>query len=187
MLASQRGDLYGMVPAGKALYAGFGVAETIPRPAWVSPSLHCPRAPIPPAPMNEARQIIEGYAQKGLPQDLFDAAKRSEIASAEFQRNSIPGAWPRVWSEALTAEGRNSPDDDIQAIRAVTLADVNRVAKQYLVAANSITATLKPSPSGEAVSAKGFGGGEKMTSAPTKPVVLPAWAAGLSFAAQGAC
>src|SRR6202042_3062370 len=54
---------------------------------------------------------------------------------------------------------------------------VNRVAKQYLVASNSITATLKPSPSGEAVSAKGFGGGEKMTSAPTKPVVLPACAA----------
>ena len=125
----------------------------------------------------DARKIIEGYAQKGVPQDLVDAAKRSEIASAEFQRNSIPGL-ASVWSEALAAEGRNSPDEDIQAIRAVTLADVNRVAKQYLVSSNSITATLKPAPSGEAVSAKGFGGEEKMTSAPTKPVVLPAWAAG---------
>src|SRR6202012_1750271 len=130
------------------------------------------------APINELRQIIEGYAQKGLPQDLFDASKRSEIASAEFQRNSIPGL-ASVWSEALTAEGRNSPDDDLQAIRNVTLADVNRVAKQYLVASNSITATLKPSPSGEAVASKGFGGQEKMTSAPTKPVVLPVWAQGL--------
>ncbi len=71
-----------------------------------------------------------------------------------------------------TAEGRNSPDDDLEAIRKVTLADVNRVAKQYLVSSNSITATLKPSPSGEPVAAKGFGGEEKMTSAPTKPVVL---------------
>jgi zinc protease len=150
ILASQRADVYGMVPAGKALDAT--------------------------GPINEMRQIVEGYAQKGLPQDLFDAAKRDEIASAEFQRNSIPGL-ASVWSEALTAEGRNSPDDDLQAIKAVTLADVNRVAKQYLVAANSITATLKPSPSGEAVAAKGFGGGEKMTSAPTKPVVLPSWAA----------
>jgi zinc protease len=121
------------------------------------------------------RQIVENYAQKGLPQDLFDAAKRDEIASAEFQRNSIPGL-ASVWSEALTAEGRNSPDDDLQAIKAVTLADVNRVAKQYLITSNSITATLKPSPSGEAVAAKGFGGGEKMTSAPTKPVLLPPWA-----------
>jgi zinc protease len=52
------------------------------------------------------------------------------------------------------------------------------VAKQYLVASNSITATLKPSPSGEAVASKGFGGQEKMTSAPTKPVILPSWAQG---------
>jgi len=176
ILASQRADLYGMVPAGKALYAGFGVAESYPKASVGYAELALPAGADAAGPINEARQIIEGYAQKGLPQDLFDAAKRSEIASAEFQRNSIPGL-ASVWSEALTAEGRNSPDDDLQAIRAVTLADVNRVAKQYLVSSNSITATLKPAPSGEAVSAKGFGGEEKMTSAPTKPVVLPAWAA----------
>jgi zinc protease len=177
VLASQRGDIYGMVPAGKALYAGFGIAETYPKASVGYGEIALPAGVDAAGPINEMRQIIESYAQKGLPQDLFDAAKRSEIASAEFQRNSIPGL-ASVWSEALTAEGRNSPDDDIQAIRGVTLADVNRVAKQYLVGSNSITATLKPSPSGEAVAAKGFGGEEKMTSAPTKPVVLPAWAMG---------
>jgi zinc protease len=51
------------------------------------------------------------------------------------------------------------------------------VAKQYLTAANSITATLKPVPTGQPVAAKGFGGAEEVTSAPTKPVVLPPWAA----------
>jgi zinc protease len=177
ILASQRGDLYGMVPAGKALYAGFGIAESYPKASVGYGELALPAGVDATGPINEMRQIVEGYAQKGLPQDLFDAAKRSEIASAEFQRNSIPGL-ASVWSEALAAEGRNSPDDDLQAIRGVTLADVNRVAKQYLVSSNSITATLKPSPSGEAVAAKGFGGGEKMTSAPTKPVLLPAWAQG---------
>jgi len=176
ILASQRGDIYGMVPAGKALYASFGVAENYPKASVGYGEIALPAGADATGPINEMRQIIESYAQKGLPQDLFDAAKRSEIASAEFQRNSIPGL-ASVWSEALTAEGRNSPDDDLQAIRGVTLADVNRVAKQYLVGPNSITATLKPSPSGEAVSAKGFGGGEKMTSEPTKPVVLPTWAA----------
>jgi zinc protease len=175
ILASQRADVYGMVPAGKALYATFGIAESYPKASVGYGEIALPAGADAAGPINEMRQIVEGYAQKGLPQDLFDAAKRSEIASAEFQRNSIPGL-ASVWSEALTAEGRNSPDDDLQAIKGVTLADVNRVAKQYLVGANSITATLKPSPSGEAVSAKGFGGGEKMTSAPTKPVVLPAWA-----------
>jgi zinc protease len=175
ILASQRADVYGMVPAGKALYATFGMAENYPKASVGFAEIALPAGADATGPINEMRQIVEGYAQKGLPQDLFDAAKRDEIASAEFQRNSIPGL-ASVWSEALTAEGRNSPDDDLQAIKAVTLADVNRVAKQYLVSSNSITATLKPSPSGEAVAAKGFGGGEKMTSAPTKPVLLPAWA-----------
>jgi zinc protease len=176
ILASQRADVYGMVPAGKALYATFGMAENYPKASVGYAELALPAGVDSTGPINELRQIVEGYAQKGLPQDLFDAAKRDEIASSEFQRNSIPGL-ASVWSEALAAEGRNSPDDDLQAIKAVTLADVNRVAKQYLVASNSIAATLKPSPSGEAVAAKGFGGGEKMTSAPTKPVVLPSWAA----------
>src|SRR6201996_5853157 len=176
ILASQRADVYGMVPAGKALYATFGMAENYPKASVGYGEIALPAGADSTGPINEMRQIVENYAQKGLPQDLFDAAKRDEIASAEFQRNSIPGL-ASVWSEALTAEGRNSPDDDLQAIKAVTLADVNRVAKQYLVSSNSITATLKPSPSGEAVAAKGFGGGEKMTSAPTKPVVLPSWAA----------
>jgi zinc protease len=176
ILSSQRADVYGMVPAGKALYATFGIAENYPKASVGYGEIALPAGVDATGPINEMRQIVEGYAQKGLPQDLFDAAKRDEIASAEFQRNSIPGL-ASVWSEALTAEGRNSPDDDLQAIKGVTLADVNRVAKQYLVSSNSITATLKPSPSGEAVAAKGFGGGEKMTSAPTKPVLLPPWAA----------
>jgi zinc protease len=176
ILGSQRADVYGMVPAGKALYATFGMAENYPKASVGFAGIALPAGADATAPINELRQIVEGYAQKGLPQELFDAAKREEIASGEFERNSIPGL-ASLWSEALTAEGRNSPDEDLQAIRGVTLADVNRVARQYLVNANSITATLKPSPSGEAVAAKGFGGAEKMTAAPTKPVILPPWAA----------
>ena len=61
-------------------------------------------------------------------------------------------------------------------MKRVTPQDVNRVAKQYLIDQNSITAELKPMPSGEAVASKGFGGGEQLTSAPTKPVDLPSWA-----------
>jgi zinc protease len=53
---------------------------------------------------------------------------------------------------------------------------VNRAAKTYLQLQSSIQAVLKPVPSGEAVSDKGFGGTEKATSTPTKPVALPEWA-----------
>jgi zinc protease len=177
VLASQRADLYGMVPAGKALAAEFGLAETYPKASVGYGLVALPSGTDPTAAINEMRTIVEGYAQKGVPEDLVAAAKRSEVASAEFQRNSIPGLTD-VWSEALAAEGRTSPDEDVEAIKRVTLDDVNRVAKQYLVASNSITATLKPAPNGQPVSAKGFGGEEKVTSAPTKPVALPAWAEG---------
>jgi zinc protease len=177
VLASQRGDLYAMVPAGKALAAEFGVAETYPKASVGYGLVALPSGVDATGAIAEMRQILANYAQKGVPEDLVEAAKRSEVAQAEFQRNSIPGLTD-VWSEALAAEGRNSPDEDVEAIKRVTLADVNRVAKQYLLDQNSITATLKPVPSNKPVAAKGFGGQEKVTSAPTKPVMLPAWASG---------
>jgi len=176
VLASQRADLYGMVPAGKALAAEFGVAETYPKASVGFGLVALPAGQDANPAIAEMRGIIGRYATSGVPADLVDAAKRSEIAQAEFQRNSIPGL-ADVWSNALAAEGRNSPEEDIDAIRKVTLADVNRVAKQYLLNAPTITATLKPVPSGGPVAAKGFGGSEQVTSAPTKPVELPGWAA----------
>jgi zinc protease len=177
VLASQRADLYGMVPAGKALAAEFGLAETYNKASVGYGVVALPASADPTSAIAEMKQIIVKYAQDGVPEDLVAAAKRSEIAQAEFQRNSIPGL-ADVWSDALAAEGRNSPEEDIDAIRKVTLADVNRVAKQYLLNVSAVTATLKPVPSGGPVSEKGFGGSEQVTSAPTKSVQLPEWAAG---------
>jgi zinc protease len=176
VLASQRGDLYAMVPAGKALYAGFGEAEAYPKASIGFAEVALPAGTDSTAAVAQVRQIIASYAANGVPADLVEAAKRAEIAQAEFQRNSIPGL-ATLWSTALAAEGRNSPDEDIDAVKKVTLADVNRVAKTYLLNAPTITATLKPVPNGEPVAAKGFGGAEAVTAAPTKPVVLPEWAA----------
>lgn len=176
VLASQRADIYGMVPAGKALASEFGMAETYPKASVGYGLVALPSGSDAAGPIHELRSIIANYAQKGVPEDLVTAAVRSEVASAEFQRNSIPGL-ANVWSNAIAAEGRNSPDEDVDAIKRVTLADVNRVAKQYLLDQSSITATLKPVPNGQPVAEKGFGGAEQVTSAPTKPVQLPAWAA----------
>ena len=176
VLSSQRADLYGMVPAGKALAAEFGMAETYPK-ASVGFGLVAEPAQVDVvAAIAQMRQILESYATKGVPAELVDAAKRSEVAGAEFQRNSIPGL-ADVWSNALAAEGRRSPEEDVDALKKVTVADVNRVAREYLTSQNSITATLKPVPTGQPVASKGFGGAEQVTSAPTRPVVLPPWAA----------
>ena len=176
VLGSQRADLYTLVPQGKALAAQFSVSESYPKASVGFAIVALPAGGNPAPVIDEARSIVLKYAQNGVPEELVEASKRSEIAQAEFQRNSIPGL-ANEWSSALAAEGRNSPEEDVEAIRKVTVADVNRVAKQYLLASNSITATLKPVPSGQAVASSGFGGAEKVTSAPTKPVVLPPWAA----------
>ncbi len=176
VLGSQRADLYALVPQGKALAAQFAVSESYPKASVGFGIVALPAGGNVTPVIDEMRGILTKYAQNGVPQELVDASKRSEIAQAEFQRNSIPGL-ASEWSSALAAEGRNSPEEDVEAIRKVTVADVNRVAKQYLLGANSITATLKPAPSGQAVASSGFGGAEKVTSAPTKPVLLPTWAA----------
>jgi zinc protease len=173
VLGSQRADLYGLVPAGKALGAEFGMAETYPKA-----SAGYAVAAIPggsdPAPMTaEVKRILADYAAKGVPPALVEAARKGEVADAEFHRNSISDL-AEVWSDALAADGRNSPDEIVEAIKKVTVADVNRIARQYL-ASNAITAVLKPSASGQPVSGKGFGGAETTMAAPTKPVELPDW------------
>lgn len=175
VLTSQRGDLYALVPAGKALAAQFGMAESYPQASVGFSVAALPASGDTAAIVAEMKKVLANYVSKGVPAELVDAAKRSEIASSEFKRNSIPGL-ATTWSKALAAEGRNSPDEDVAALRRVTLEDVNRVAKTYLLNQNSIVATLKPTPSGAPAAAKGFGGSEKLTSEPTKPVELPVWA-----------
>jgi zinc protease len=175
VLSSQRADLYGMVPAGHALAAEFGLAEQYEKASVGYAVAALPAAGDAKAALAEMRKILQAYAEHGVPEDLVTAAKRREVADAEFERNSIPGL-ANVWSNAIAAEGRASPDEDVAAIQRVTLDDVNRVARQYLSAASSITATLKPVPTGQPVASKGFGGAEQVTAPPTAPVQLPPWA-----------
>jgi zinc protease len=175
VIGSQRAELYGLVPQGKALAAEFGLTETY-RKASVGYAVAAVPAGTDPAPMTaEVRKILSSYASGGVPSDLVEAARKGEIASAAFQQNSIPGL-AQSWSQALAAEGRNSPSDIVEAMKKITVNDVRRVAKKYLTVDSSIVAILKPSASGEAASGSGFGGAEVTTAAPTKPVTLPTWA-----------
>lgn len=175
VVSSQRADLYGLVPAGKALGTDFGIGETYPK-ASVGFALAAVPSGADPAPITvEMKTILAGYADKGVPAELVEAAQKGEIAGAEFQRNSISDL-AATWSQALAGEGRQSPAEIVEAMKNVTVADVNRVAKTYLTVGSAVVATLKPSASGEAVAGKGFGGAEVTTVAPTKPVPLPDWA-----------
>ena len=175
VLSNQRGDLYTLVATGKALQADFELAATTPE-ASIGFAVGVVPAGADTKALDAAlASTLAAYVKGGVPADLVDAAKRSEIASGEFDRNSISGL-AELWSDTLANEGRNAPRDDLDAVAKVSVADVNRVAAKYLLPSAAITATLVPKPSGKSVASKGFGGGETLTSAPTKAVVLPDFA-----------
>ena len=178
VLSNERGDIYALVPQGKALDAGFELAEEY-RQASVGFAYAVLPANADPQPViADLQRIVASYATQGVPPDLVAASRRSVLAANEFARNSIPGL-ADLWSEAVAGEGRNSPQDDVDAVQKVTVADVNSAAKTYLLNNQAVVATLKPQPSGAPAAAKGFGGTEKLTSSPTKPVPLPLWAKSL--------
>ena len=176
VLASQRSALYELVPQGKALGTDFDLVETYPKASAAFALAALPAGTNPAQATAELTRILRSYATRGVPTDLVEAAKKGEVANAEFGRNSISNL-AALWSQALAAEGRQSPDETVEAIKRVTVADVNRVAKAYLLE-KPVVGTLKPAQSGEAVASKGFGGSEKAMSTPAKPVVLPDWAEG---------
>jgi zinc protease len=174
VLSSQRGRLYGLVPEGKALAASFDY-EGMPRAGLGIASAEFPAGADPNPLLGEIRSVLANETTNGVASDLVEAAKRREIASVELQRNSIMGL-AMEWSQAVAVEGRRSPDEDVEAIRQVTVADVNRVAAKYLDLNQAVTAILTPQPSGKPLSPKGFGGAESFTPAHPEPVKLPAWA-----------
>jgi zinc protease len=174
VLGNQRADLYGLVPQGKALYAGFSTEE-LPVATIGYAMAAVPQGTDASTLIPTLKDIVASYVRKGVPADLVEASKRHEVADAEFQKNSVSGL-AEAWSQAVAVEGRNSPDDDINAIREVTTADVDRVAKRFLDNQTAVVAVLTPHPSGRPVSSKGFHGKESFAPKQTKAVSLPEWA-----------
>jgi len=174
VLSSQRSQLYQLVPEGKALAAAFAY-EGLPKAGLGYAVAEFPAGADSAALLDQVRSILASTATNGVPSDLVEAAKRREIMSAELQKNSVFGLG-MAWSQAVALEGRQSPEDDVRAIRKVTVADVNRVAREYLVLDHAISAVLTPQPSGKPVSTRSFGGTESFATAQTKGVKLPGWA-----------
>jgi zinc protease len=128
VLSSQRGNLYALVPAGKALSADFD-SSSLPKMGYGFVMAAYPQGEDGHPMVGTIKKIIQEYVNNGVPKELVEASKRHEIAQAEFQKNSIEGL-ASAWSQALALEGRSSPDDDIKAISKVTVEDVNRVARK---------------------------------------------------------
>jgi zinc protease len=174
VLSSQRGKLYGLVPDGKALFTTFEY-ETLQKSGLGYAIAGFPAGADSTNLLNGVKEILLAEITNGVSADLVEAAKRREIISAELQKNSVSGL-ASAWSTAVAVEERNSPDDDINLFRAVTVDDVNRVAKKYLDFDHAISAILMPTPSDKPISSKSFGGGESLISTKNANVKMPSWA-----------
>jgi zinc protease len=177
VLNSERGRLYALQAEGKVLGAGVQL-QTMQQAGLGFAYI----AAAPGSDLSAARKLlfdtIEGYRRDGVPEELVAAAKRKEIAAAQFSRNSIDGL-AEEWSQALALEGLQSPDDRLARFSSVTKADVDRVLVQYFAEDRAVVGVLTPKAAGAAEGGKGYGGKESFAPLNPKPVVLPVWARGL--------
>ncbi len=174
VLNSQRANLYGLVPQGKALYAGFQL-RGLPQSGLGFALAVFPKGADAKKIANEVQTVISKYLRSGLPADLVEAAKRHEISNAEFQKNSISGL-ANVWSEAVAVDGKTSPQAELNELEKVSVNDINRIARKYLNFKHAIYAILTPQASGKPISRNSFGGKEAFAPKNPKAVKLPAWA-----------
>ena len=143
VLASHRAKLYDLVVQGKALATDFSLVESYKKASLGFAIAALPaRADAQPI-LAAMRNVLSDVVANGLPADLVEASKRREVASAEFERNSISDLAAN-WSNAVAVEGRQSPQQDVAAIEKVTADDVRRVAKEYLLQQDAIVGILKP-------------------------------------------
>ncbi len=175
VLSNQRGSLYSsLVPTGKALYSGFQY-NNLPETGLGFALAVFPKGADSKTLLKEVQDIISKDLKEGFSKDLVEAEKRQELSSAEFEKNSISGL-ASAWSEAVAVDGKNSPQDELDALEKVTVDDVNRVAKKYLNDSHAIFAILTPQSSGKPITKSSFGGQESFAPKNPKKVPLPAWA-----------
>ena len=174
VLGSERSSLYNLVPQGKALSTTFSF-NNLPQASLAYALAEFPEGEDGSTLLHQVREILADVAKNGVPADLVNAAKRHEVADAEFQKNSISDL-AMLWSDALALEGRQSPSDDIQAIQRVTAEDVKHLASRLLNEEESISAILTPAPSGQPISSASFGKPESVGTTESAAVSLPDWA-----------
>jgi zinc protease len=174
VLGSQRGALHELVPQGRALLAQFDYRAK-PDVGFAVALAAFPTGGDPAPLLADLRKVIADAARDGVPVDLVEAAKRRELAQLAFSSDSIEGL-ADSWTDAVAFQGAESPDDLARAYAAVTVADVNRLARALLDPDHAVTAILTPRGGGAPASGGGFGGAESLSTPPDHPVTLPDWA-----------
>ncbi len=124
--------------------------------------------------------LVRDVAQNGIARDLFETTKRQAIAGQELSRNSI-AALASDWATTIALDNEPSIAREQQLLASVTLRDVDRVAKTYLVPEHAIVGALTPSAtaSQNAPPSPPQTGPEKPLPAQAPVTALPRWASAL--------
>ena len=174
VLGGQRSSLRELVPRGQALSVSFSF-DNFPEASLAYAQAAFPAGGDGTVLLHQVREILGDIARNGAPAELVDAAKRHEVADAEFKKNSISDL-AMFWSDAVALEGRNSPGDDIEAIQKVTVEDVKRVASRLLNQQGIDIGHSTPQASDRPVSSSTFGKPEFLAATENAAAPLPAWA-----------
>ncbi len=168
---SPRGALYELQASGKAL-ATFAQAQTYPKAGVSLVGSAVPAGGDGQQAVSDINGVINALKEKGVPPELVDAAKRRELAQAQFRSNSVQGL-ASLWSDKLAIEGR-TPDEDLTAISRVTVDDVNRLLRTYYDTTTATAAIALPKAAG--IGGLSQRGGENVSVVPTEHKGLPAFA-----------
>ncbi len=177
VLNNQRSDLYALVASGKSLYSGFQDIEAHPYGTASAAFSALPVTANTEEAAADLRAVLDAYRRTGLPASLVEVAKQRAIADEEFEANSIQDL-ALSWSDAVAARGDRSPSDLLDAMERVTVADVNRVLREYVDPAKAIVAFAVPKNSGTVSSGAAGMAQENNTFTPQEAQPLPAWVRG---------
>ena len=180
ILNSERGPLRALVDSGEALDSSWVSMPYVPEAqvGFATAALSPGSDPRKSAARLEG--ILTAYAQHGVPAELFASTKHQLIAGQELSRNSIE-ALASDWSTTIAVDREPSIAREETLIGAVTLADVNRVARRYLDMHHAVIGALTPSYNASQRAAAGppTQGAEKPLDAQPPVTHLPEWASRL--------
>jgi zinc protease len=170
---SGRGALGDLSASGKEL-AVVNVANAFPE-IGADFLLAIPaRGGTPQTAQGDVAAVLDGYRTTGVPPELVEAAKTRLLSERAYREASITGLG-FAWAEA-TALRRPSPDASYEAIRSVTLDDVNRVLRTYFTPDHRVSIAITAKPSGTTAKVDPSAGVEHVGYVPTVHEPLPAWA-----------
>lgn len=173
VLNSQRGDLFGLVAAGRAQSVEADVS-TWPKAGMLQLISRVAIGTKPRAAIADLNALVVRYRAHGVPASLVEAAKRREIVRVQTAAANVE-TLAQTWSQTLAVEHR-TPADDVAAIARVTPAAVDAVVRAYLVPATATVAYAIPKSGGASDTVAVAASDTNAKKTTTAAVHLPIWA-----------